>query len=145
MKRKTIVAILSVALLSSFFFPVFDWYHFEMSGLNYVLSTHISSYKYLLLLVPFSALFLFWNALSNEIDFFNSKILSWLPLVSLLFISIMRYKNWSSEITFSGNENAFSTIDIGFWMILFFSVLLILVHRKSKPLYQYEKHSDFFE
>jgi hypothetical protein len=145
MKRKRSVAILSVALLASFFFPVFDWHHFEMSGLNYVLSTHISAYKYFLLLVPFSALFLFLGALYNELYFFNSKMLSWLPLVSLLLISLMRYKNWNSKNSFSGNENAFSTIDIGFWLILFFSVLVIVVCRESKLLYHYEKSSDSFE
>jgi hypothetical protein len=132
MERKTAVVVLSLALFGSFFFPVFDWNHSEMSGLNYILSDHIPDYKYFLLLVPFSALLLFWGALHDEIYLFNSNFLSCLPLICLLFILVMRYRNPDSENLLSTNETTFSTIDIGFWLILLFSCLLIFGNKKKR-------------
>ena len=131
MNTKAAIQICSIAILCSFFLPLFHWHGFEMSGLNYMLSDHIPSYKYILLSIPFSALFLFWGAMDGKY-LFSRKILSWMPLAGLIFISIARITGGSSKNSFSENENSFYTIDLGFWLLLFFSSLLVLVKNEKK-------------
>jgi len=145
MKRKTATKILSLIVVSSFFLPLFEWHGFEMTGLNYILSSHIPSYKYFLLLSPFAALLIFFDTLDERSFFFNSKIFSWIPLVSLALICIMRLSNGNAENSFYDNETYFSTIDFGFWLLLPFSILLVIVNDSKRLFYQYEKNeSDFF-
>ena len=133
MNKKTFTLILSFAIFAGFFLPLFEWHSFEMSGPNYILSTHISSYKYFLLLIPFSSLFLFLGALNDENYFFNKEILEWIPLLSLVFIFIMRYMNASSENNLSDNGKYLSGIDMGFWLLLLSSFLLLLAKDKKNP------------
>ena len=145
MKRKTAAKILSLIIVSSFFLPLFEWHGFEMTGLNYILSSQMPSYKYLLLLAPFAALFLFFDKGNERSFFFNSKIFSWIPLLSLLLICIMRLSNGNAENGFNDNEPYFSTIYFGFWIMLFFSILLVVVKDSKRLFYQYEENeSDFF-
>ena len=145
MKRKTATKISSFIIVSSFFLPLFEWHGFEMTGLNYILSSQIPSYKYFLLLAPFAALLIFFDTLDERGFFFNSKIFSWIPLLSLAFICIMRLSNGNAENNFYDNERYFSTINFGFWIMLFFSILLIVVNDSKRLFYQYEKNeSDFF-
>jgi hypothetical protein len=136
MNAKAILLILSVALFSSLFMPLFEWNSFEMNGMNYILSTHIPSYKYFLLAVPFSALILFSGAISDENYFFNRKLFLWLPFLTLTFIFIMRYITRNHEKGFYDKSNVFSSIDWGFWITLSFSVLLVFVKSKKKTLFQ---------
>jgi hypothetical protein len=131
MNRKTVVSVLSFAIACSFYFPLFDWHHFEMSGLNYLLSDHTPVYKYVLLLIPCSASFLFFDALSDQNHFFKRKIISWLPVLTLLFIIIMRYLAPGAENSLFDNESAFLTIDIGFWLILVFSILVVIAESQN--------------
>jgi len=145
MKRKTATKILSFIIVCSFFFPLFEWHGFEMTGLNYILSSQIPSYKYFLLLAPFAALLIFFDTLDERSFFFNSKIFSWIPLLSLALICIMRLSNGNAENSFYDNETYFSTINFGFWIMLIFSILLIVVTDSKRLFYQYEKNeSDFF-
>jgi len=145
MKRKTATKILSVAILCNFFLPLFEWHGYEMTGLNYILSSQIPSYKYFLLLAPLAALFLFFDKLGEHSFFFNSKVFSWIPLFSLVLISIMRFSDGNGENSFFDNENFFSTINFGFWLMLFFSILLVIVKDNKQLFYQYEKkEGDFF-
>ncbi len=134
--RKIITLLLSFAVFSSFFMPLFEWHSFEMSGLNYILSTHIPPYKYFLILIPFSASFLFYGALNDENYFFSRKLLSWVPILTLIFIFIMRCIPGNSENNFSDNSNVFSGIDLGFWLTLSFSFLLVFIKGKKKTSYQ---------
>jgi len=134
MDRKTII--LSFAVLISFFLPLFDWHSFEMSGLNYMLSTHIPAYKYFLLLIPFSTSFLFFGALNDDIYFFNKKLLSWISLLTLIFIFIMRSISENSENSFTDYSNVFSGIDWGFWLTFGFSLLLVITKGKRKLRYR---------
>ncbi len=132
MDRKIVILILSFALFGSFFMPLFEWHSFEMSGLNYILSTHIPSYKYFLILIPLSSLFLFLGALYDGNYFFSRKLLSRIPLVTLIFVFIIRCINENSENRFTDNDDIFSTIDLGFWLVLSFSLLLVFVESKRK-------------
>jgi hypothetical protein len=144
MKRKTATKILSFIIVSSFFLPLFEWHGFEMTGLNYVLSSQLPPYKYFLVLAPVAALLIYFNKPDERSFFFNSKIFSWIPLLSLIFICIMRLSNGNAENSFYDNETYFSTIDFGFWIMLFFSILLIIVNDSKRLFYQYEKNeSDF--
>ncbi len=143
MKRKTATKILSLIIVSSFFLPLFEWHGFEMTGLNYILSDHIPSYKYLLLLAPFAALFIFFDTLNERSFFFNNKIFSWFPLLSLALLCIMRSSNVNAEDSFD-NETYFSTIDFGFWLMLPFSILLVIVNDSKRLFYQYEKNESNF-
>jgi len=139
MKRKTATKISSFIIVSSFFLPLFEWHGFEMSGLNYILSGQTPSYKYFLLLAPLAGLLFFFDILDERSFFFNSKIFSWLPLLSLVLICVMRLSNANAENSFYDNETYFSTINFGFWIMLFFSTLLVIVKDSKRLFYQYEK------
>jgi hypothetical protein len=139
MDRKIITLILSFAIFGSFFAPLFEWHSFEMSGLNYILSTHIPSYKYFLLLIPFSTSFLFFGALNDEKYFFSRKLLSWIPLLTLLFVFLLRYINGNAESGFSDDGNILSRTDFGFWLALSFSLLLVFAKGKRKIQYSEEE------
>jgi len=145
MKRKTAIKILCFIIVSSFFLPLFEWHGFEMTGLNYVLSNQIPAYKYFLVLAPFAAILIFFDVLDERSFFFKSKIFSWIPLISLALICIMRLSNGNAENSFYDNDRYFSTINFGFWIMLIFSILLVIVNDSKRLFYQYEKNeSDFF-
>jgi hypothetical protein len=56
----------------------------------------------------------------------------------------MRLSEGNAENRFH-NETYFSTIDFGFWLMLPFSILLVIVNDSKRLFYQYEKNeSDFF-
>jgi hypothetical protein len=126
MSRKNITLVLSSAICSSFFFPLFDWHSFEMSGLNYILSTHIPPYKYFLMLIPFSTVILFFGALNKENYLFNRSLMSALPFLVSIFVLVMRYL---AREPYPDNS-FFAEIDLGFWLILGFSALLISTKEK---------------
>ena len=140
MTRKTATKILSFVILSSFFLPLFEWHSLELTGLNYILSSQIPSYKYFLLLAPVAALLIFFDALDERGFFFNSKIFSWIPLLSLVLISIMRFFKGNAENSFYEHEPYFSTVQFGFWLMLLFSILLVIVKDSKRLFYQYEKN-----
>jgi hypothetical protein len=133
MNRKTTTLVLSFAVLISFFTPLFEWHSFEMSGLNYILSTHIPSYKYFLILIPFSTVILFFEALDGENYMFRRSLMSALPFLVSIFILVIRY------ITREPNpgDNFFSGIAFGFWMVLGFSLLLMLARARKETLQYY--------
>jgi hypothetical protein len=128
MNRKNITLVLSFALFCSFFMPLFEWHSFEMSGLNYILSTHISSYKYFLLLIPFSSVILFFGALDDENYLLSRNLMSALPFLVSIFVLVMRYLTRER----SSSDNVFSEVDFGFWMALGFSVLLMFTKGKER-------------
>jgi hypothetical protein len=128
MNRKNITLVLSFALFCSFFMPLFEWHSFEMSGLNYILSTHILSYKYFLLLIPFSSVILFFGALDDENYLLSRNLMSALPFLVSIFVLVMRYLTRER----SSSDNVFSEVDFGFWMVLGFSVLLMFTKGKER-------------
>ena len=128
MNRKNITLLLSFAICCSFFMPLFDWHSFEMSGMNYIFSTHIPFYKYFLLLIPLPAAVLFFGALNGEKYLFSESLMSSLPFVVALFVLLMRYV---TREPYPANS-FFAEIDFGFWMILGFSFLLISMEAKKR-------------
>ena len=128
MNRKKITLVLSFAVFSSFFMPLFEWHSFEMSGLNYILSTHIPSYKYFLLLIPFSSVVLFFGALNDENYLFSRNLMSVLPFLVSIFVLVMKYLTREP----GSGDNLFSEIDLGYWMVLVFSALLTFTKGKER-------------
>jgi hypothetical protein len=114
-------------LYSVVFLPLFDWHSFEMNGLNYILSTHIPTYKYFLLVIPFSTVALFFGALEDEKYLLNRNLLSTLPFLASALVLVKYFTTGSRS-----EGNFFAEIDLGFWMMLGFSMLLMLMRAKRK-------------
>src|SRR6476661_6912761 len=107
MNKKTIFLLFSFALTCSFFFPIFNWDSFEMSGFNYVLSDYTLPYKYFLLLIPFISVFIFIESWYSENWGFTRRVV-WIPLLALMFVFILNSVN-------EGFTNVLSSTGIGFW------------------------------
>ena len=140
MRRDTVILILCLAVCVSFFLPLFQWHSFEMKGFDFILSSHIASYKYLLLFVPFSALFLFAGALNTKNYLINRATLSCLPFLSLLVVFLMRYFKGPLENDSTEKGNLFAGVDYGFWIGLVVSFVLMVVrnNRHAIPRQQHE-------
>lgn len=136
MQSKTATQICSTLILFGFFVPIFRWHGFEMNGMNYILSDHSPSYKYVLLSIPFSALLLVWGAMDGKY-LFGKRILSSIPLASLIFVAIARFTRGDHGDDLYYNENAFFTIDFGFWLVLLFSLLLLLIKDEKRKVTQH--------
>ena len=135
MSRITLTTILAVFLLGSFFMPFFYWNSFEMNGFNFILSDRIPSYKYFLLLIPLVVLLYLFGALSEENTSFSQKLLSWIPLTTLVITFILIFINESFDRLVFENGNIFSNTGVGFWLALSSSFLLAFVrHRHKKSI-----------
>ena len=132
MHKKILTTILSVVLLGSFFMPFFYWHSFEMSGFNFVLSEHIPPYKYFLLAIPLTTLFHLLSVLSQENNFYTRKLLSWIPLATLIIVFVLVLAKERTDYSFFNNGNIFSITGAGYWLALFFSLLLTYVNIKMR-------------
>jgi len=132
MYKKILTTILSVVLLGSFFMPFFYWHSFEMSGFNFVLSEHTPPYKYFLLAIPLTTLFHLLSVLSQENNFYSRKLLSWIPLATLIIVFVLVLAKESTDDSFFNNGNIFSITGAGFWLALAFSLLLAYINLKMR-------------
>ena len=132
MHKKLLTTILSVVLLGSFFMPFFYWHTFEMSGFNFVLSEHIPPYKYFLLAIPLTTLFHLLSVLSQENNFYTRKLLSCIPLATLIIVFVLVLAKERTDHSFFNNGNIFSITGAGYWLALFFSLLLTYVNIKMR-------------
>ena len=134
MSRITLTTILAVFLLGSFFMPFFYWNSFEMNGFNFILSVRVPSYKYFLLVIPLVVLFFLFGALSEGSTSLSRKLLSWVPLTTLLAIFILIFINTSFDHLVFDNGGIFSNTRGGFWLSLGLSLLLAFLkpHMKSQ-------------
>ena len=137
MNRTTITTVLSVILLGSFFMPFFYWQSFEMNGFNFLLSDRVPSYKYLLLPIPLAVLLHIFCALSEENYLFIRKLLSWIPLATLVTIFIIVFITCSSNSYAFDNGLVFSNTGVGFWLALSLSLFLTFARLKQEARYQY--------
>jgi hypothetical protein len=134
MNRITITTVLAASLLCSFFMPFFYWNSLEMNGFNFILSDRVPSYKYFLLVIPLLVLFYLFGALSEENTSFSRKLLSWIPLTTLLVIFTLIFINENFDRLVFDNGNIFSNSGAGFWLALSSSFFLALVKRRDKKL-----------
>jgi hypothetical protein len=129
MERKSIVLLLACALTASFFFPLFNWDSFEMSGPNFILSDHTPPFKYLLSLIPLISIVLFLRTYYKERFVFSRRLISWLPLTVLIVVFI-------AGAIQTGFSNLVMHTAIGFWMTLLFSLALAFVLNKGHKVIQ---------
>jgi len=85
MDRKTLTIILGVALIGCFFLPFLSFMGSSVSGLDLVTAKGAGWETYLLLLIPLSGLLLLLGALNNGNYIIPRALLSWLPLLTLIF------------------------------------------------------------
>ncbi len=88
MDRKTLTIILSAALIGSFFLPLYSFGGKGLSGFDLVSAKGGDWQKYLLLLIPITGILLLLGELNNNY-ILGRGLLSWLPLLTLLFILIV--------------------------------------------------------
>jgi len=118
MNRKELITALYIILLGCFFIPFVEWDSFEMSGMNFVLSSHTPGTKYILLLIPISALFFLSKAV-------KAKNLRYIPICTAIFLFIICN-------TATSEKGIFQVMDYGFWIILITSLLLLFIEPKAK-------------
>ena len=128
MERSSVKLLLTIAVLLSFFLPLFNWNSYEMNGMNYLVSSHVPSYKYVLALIPVSCIILFLDSFFEENRLCNRSKMVWIPLLTLLFIFVIRMIRPDDA---SSGKSAFSTTVVGFWITLFFSLMLVWVEKKK--------------
>lgn len=131
MERSTMSVLLSIAVLAGFFFPFFTWHSFEMSGLNYILSDHIPAYKYFLVSIPIISILILLKTVYKDDFRFSVKTISWILPITLASVFILRFIFSSSD-----EPAGLSTTSMGFWVTLFFSLVLVIVEHKKDPALQ---------
>jgi hypothetical protein len=130
MNRNELTILLSAILLACFFLPVVEWDSFEMSGFNFVLSTHTPDTKYFLLVGPFSALFLLLGSIYKKNYAYKQNLARSLPFLGAIMLFVICYRE---------NPDGFSfrNMDIGFWIAFIASFLLVSI----KPQTRFDKDS----
>src|SRR5258705_9304758 len=125
MNRNELTVLLSSILLACFFLPVVQWDSFEMSGFNFVLSAHTPDTKYFLLLGPFSALILLLGSIYKKKYASKRNLARILPFFAAVILFIICYRE---------NPDGFSflNMDIGPWIALIASSLLILMKPRTQ-------------
>lgn len=118
MSKKELTIFLYCILLACFFIPYAEWDYFEMSGLNFVLSSHTPDTKYILLLIPFSALFFLLKAV-------NGKLTRYIPFCTAIILFIICY-------TATSDKSIWQIMDYGYWITLIASLLLVFVKPEVK-------------
>ncbi len=88
MDRKTLTIVLAIALIASFFLPLYSFGGKGASGLDIVSAKQGDWQKYLLLLIPITGLLLLFGELSKNY-ILGRGLLAWLPLLTLLFLLII--------------------------------------------------------
>ncbi len=122
MDRKTLTIVLAVALLGSFFLP---YYSFGgrggISGFDLVSSNGGDWQKYIILLIPISGILLLLGELNNNYVL-GRGLLSWLPLLTLLYIILI-----DPLVKGAAIGDIFKTIGKGFGIGLWITIVASLV------------------
>src|ERR1700730_14613630 len=118
MNRKTLTIILALALFGAFFLP----FLLVAIGFDIVFKTGSGNgdwEKYIWLLIPISAILLLIGALNNGSYFLSRGVLSWLPLLTVIYIILRLYLDIKPPIS-----EFIQLFAIGFWATLVISVVL---------------------
>ena len=118
MNKSTLTTILFFILIACFFIPIVEWNSFEMSGMNFVLSSQTPDTKYILLLIPASSLLV----LSKLI---KAKELRYIPLCVAIILFVICYMETSEKAVLQ-------IMDYGYWIMLMASLLLVFVKKEVK-------------
>ncbi len=114
MNKNDVVTVLFSILLVCFFIPFIGWDSYEMSGFNFILSSNTPDVKYILLLIPLSALL----GLSKAI---NERQIRYIPLCISVGLFIICFANGSKE------NPIWKVLDYGYWITLVTSLILVFV------------------
>jgi hypothetical protein len=125
MNRKDLTILLSAILLVCFFIPNVEWDSFEMSGFNFVISSNTPDTKYILLLGPFSALFLLAGAFNNKDYAFSRNLMRLIPFFTMIILFVICYREAPGDFSLRD-------VDLGCWIALIASLLLFFVKPKAQ-------------
>ena len=127
MDKKTLTIILALALIVSFFLPLFSYGGIGLSAYKIVFgagSSAGSAVRFLWLLIPIIGIVVLFGRLGRGLSS-NSDSVSWIPLAVIVFFIV---RTFIVVKTAGGAHYSLSeyikTLGIGFWIALVASVLL---------------------
>ncbi len=127
MDKRTLTIVLAVALIASFFLPFLG----RASALDVVTSKYGDWQKYLLLIIPISGLLLLLGELNKGNYVVSRGLLSWLPLLTLLYFIIIdpliAGAKFGDIIKYIGRGYG-----VGMWVAIVASVVLAFYNPKGK-------------
>lgn len=113
MNKKTPLIILVFIFLACFFLPLVEWNSWEMTGMNFVLSSQTPDIKYILLLIPGVALLVLLKVVKE-------KDARFVPFCVAIALFIICYSE-------TPRVEIFRVMDYGYWITLIASVALVFV------------------
>ena len=131
MDRKTLTIVLAVALLGSFFLPFYSFGgRGGVSGLDLITAKGGDWQKYLILLIPITGLLLLLGELNNNY-ILSRGLLSWLPLLTLIFIifisPLIKGADIGSIFKYIGKGYG-----VGLWVTIVASLVLVFYNSPAK-------------
>jgi hypothetical protein len=138
--NKSLIIIVCIALVAAFFMP---WINFfiKISAWDMIFGDYSefdsSSLKYIVLLIPISAILIVSGAASNKENYIiSTRLLFKIPVVSLgiVILAILLSLNEDGErVRVSDLGDIFQVLGIGFWITLIASVALPFLHSQQQP------------
>ena len=139
MDRKTVTIILALALIGCFFLPYLQYGSVTASGFDLLTGPTISDadrglliMKYIWIMIPVAGIMLLIGALNNGNYFLGRGIWAFLPLLTLLFVMVIIFRDAKRIGTNTSISELAKNMGIGFWITLGLSLVLALYWPKQK-------------
>ena len=139
MDRKTVAIILALALIGCFFLPYLQYGPVTASGFDLLTAPNISGadkglliMKYIWIMIPVAGIMLLIGTLNNGNFFLGRGIWVFLPLLTLLFVMAMIFRDAKKTGTNISVSELAKNMGIGFWITLGLSLLLALYWPRQK-------------
>jgi hypothetical protein len=133
MDRKTVTIILALALIGCFFLPYLQYGSVTASGFDLLTAPNISGadkglliMKYIWIMIPVAGIMLLIGALNNGNYFLGRGIWAFLPLLTLLFVMAIIFRDAKKIGTNISISELAKNMGTGFWITLGLSLLLAL-------------------
>ncbi len=124
MDRKMLTIVLAIALIGAFFLP---YVNKVSSGYDAVTASGANWETYVWLITPVAGLLLLLGALNKEGYILGRGLLTWLPLLTLLFIVIWAKLQYKADL-----GNMIKGMGYGYWISLIAAVLLAFYNPRAK-------------
>ncbi len=134
MNNRTWTIVMSLGLIGCFFLPFIKSGNVEVSGYDAVFNSVAGKYaweKYIWLLIPVPAVFLLIGAL-NGYYFLGRSLLSWLPLMTVIYILVRFYLNVKTPAGSISFTDFIKLFGVGFWITAALSILLAFVNPRRR-------------